>query len=81
LHPKFVRWWRSLGLSHRVGAIQSSHGYKSLGECHNWRSIEETNDAIGASHFILDVEVELLQVHGPLMMVVILQFSLRLNEL
>jgi hypothetical protein len=33
------------------------------------------------SYFILDVEVELLQVHGPLLMVVILQFFLCLHEL
>jgi hypothetical protein len=36
---------------------------------------------IGASCFILDVEVELLQVCGPLLMVIILQFSLCLHEL
>jgi hypothetical protein len=36
---------------------------------------------IGASYFILDVEVELLQVCGPLLMAVILQFSLCLHEL
>ena len=36
---------------------------------------------IGASCFILDVEVELLQVCGPLLMVAILQFSLCLHEL
>jgi hypothetical protein len=30
LHPTFGRWWRSLGLSHRVGAIKRSHGRKSL---------------------------------------------------
>ena len=36
---------------------------------------------IGASCFILDVEVELLQVCGPLLMAVILQFSLCLHEL
>jgi hypothetical protein len=44
-------------------------------------STEAINDAIGASCFILDVEVELLQVCGPLLMVVILQFSLCLHEL
>ena len=42
---------------------------------------EEISDAIGASFFILDVEVELLQVCGPLLMAVILQFSLCLHEL
>jgi hypothetical protein len=36
---------------------------------------------IVASCFILDVEVELLQVCGPLLMAVILQFSLCLHEL
>jgi hypothetical protein len=36
---------------------------------------------IGASCFILDVEMELLQVCGTLLMVVILQFSLCLHEL
>ena len=36
---------------------------------------------VGASHFIHDVEVELLQVRGPLLMAVILQFSLCLHEL
>jgi hypothetical protein len=30
LHPTFGRWWRSQGLSHRVGAIHMSHGCKSL---------------------------------------------------
>jgi hypothetical protein len=35
---------------------------------------------IGASYIILDVEMELLQVGGPLMMVVIFQFSLCLQE-
>jgi hypothetical protein len=29
-------------------------------ECHDWRSTEAIIDAIGASCFILDVEVELL---------------------
>jgi hypothetical protein len=36
---------------------------------------------ISASCFILDVEVELLQVCGTLLMAVILQFSLCLHEL
>jgi hypothetical protein len=36
---------------------------------------------IGASCFILDVDVELLQVCGPLLMVVILQFSLCLHQM
>jgi hypothetical protein len=36
---------------------------------------------VGASCFILDVEVELLQVCGPLLMAVILQLALCLHEL
>jgi hypothetical protein len=36
---------------------------------------------VGAPCLILDVEIELLQVCGPLMMAFILQFSLCLHEL
>jgi hypothetical protein len=36
---------------------------------------------IDASYFILDIEVEFLQVCGPLLMTIILQFSLCLHEL
>jgi hypothetical protein len=42
---------------------------------------EAASSAVGASCIILDVEMELLQVCGPLLMVVILQFSLSLHEL
>jgi hypothetical protein len=51
------------------------------GECHDWWSTEEINNMIGASYFILDVEVELLQVCGPLLIAIILQFSLCLHKL
>jgi hypothetical protein len=51
------------------------------GEFRNWRSDKEINDSVGTSYFILDVEVELLQVCGPLMLAVILQFALCLQEL
>ena len=44
-------------------------------------SNEAISDVIGALCFILHVEVELLQVCGPLLMAVILQFSLCLHEL
>jgi hypothetical protein len=54
---------------------------KHYGECRDWRSSEAISDMVGASYFILDVEVELLQVCGPLLMAVILQFSLCLHEL
>jgi hypothetical protein len=43
--------------------------------------LRQSTTVIGTSCFILDVEVELLQVCGPLLMVVILQFSLCLHEL
>jgi hypothetical protein len=56
-------------------------GVYHRGECHDWRSAKAINDAIGASCFILDIEVELLQVCGPLLMAIILQFSLCLHEL
>jgi hypothetical protein len=51
------------------------------GECHDWGLVEEINESVGTSFFILNVEVELLQIGGPLLMVVILQFSLCLYEL
>ena len=41
----------------------------------------EVNDTIGDPCLIFDVDMELLQVCGPLLMVVILQFSLFLHEL
>jgi hypothetical protein len=46
-------------------------------ECRDWHFSEAISDAL----FILDVEVQFLQVCGPLMMVVILRFSLHLHEL
>jgi hypothetical protein len=51
------------------------------GECHDWMSDKAISDLVGTSCFILDVEVELLQICGPLMIAVILQFSLCLHEL
>jgi len=46
-----------------------------------WRADEEICDAIRYSYIIIDVEIELLQVFGALLMVVIMQFNLCLNEL
>jgi hypothetical protein len=46
----------------------------------DWRSADAINDSVGTSCFILDVEVELMQICGPLLMVVILQFSSCLHE-
>jgi hypothetical protein len=51
------------------------------GECHKWWYVEAIKDMVGASCFILDVEVELLQICGPLLMMVILQFTLCLHEM
>jgi hypothetical protein len=51
------------------------------GECNHMRSTEEFNDTIGDTCLILDVEMELLHVGGPLLMVVILQFPMCLYEL
>jgi hypothetical protein len=45
------------------------------------RLTEAVNDTTGDTYRILDVDMELLQVGGPLLMVVILQFPLCLYEL
>jgi hypothetical protein len=58
-----------------------STGLEHIGECSHRRSTEAVNDTIGDTRLILDVEMELLQVGGPLMMAVILQFPLCLYEL
>jgi hypothetical protein len=51
------------------------------GECIHKRLTKEANDMIGDTCIILDVDMELFQVCGPLLMVVILQFPLCLYEL
>jgi hypothetical protein len=51
------------------------------GECSHRRSTEAVKNTIGDTYIILDVEMELLQVGGPLLMVVILQFPMCLYEL
>jgi hypothetical protein len=58
-----------------------SIGMEHSGECNHRRSIEEVNNMIGDTCLILDVEMELLQVGGPLLMAVILQFPLCLYEM
>jgi hypothetical protein len=63
-----------------LGGLMST-GLEYHGEGNNWRLIETIDDMIGASYIIFDVEMELLQVCGPLLIVVILQFSLCLYEL
>jgi hypothetical protein len=68
---------RELGPSRCLMVARVYH----CGECRDWQSTEAINDVIGASYFILDVKVELLQVCGPLLIVIILQFSLCLHEL
>ena len=47
-------------------------GMEYNGECSHMRLTEAVNDIIGDTFLILDVEMELLQVCGPLLMVVIL---------
>jgi hypothetical protein len=42
---------------------------------------EAINDIVGTSCIILDVDMELMQVCGPLLMDFILKFSLFLHEL
>ena len=58
-----------------------STGMEHSGECSHGRSNEAVSNMISPPCLILDVENELLQVGGPLMMVVILQFFLCLHEL
>jgi hypothetical protein len=56
-------------------------GMEHNGESSHRRSIEAVNDMICAPCLILDVEMELMQVGGPLLMEVILQLSLCVYEL
>jgi len=51
------------------------------GQGYHWRSIEAISDSIGATLLIFDVQVELLQVCGPILVAIILQISLCLHEL
>jgi hypothetical protein len=50
-----------------------SKGMEHRGECIHRRLTEEVIDMIGEACIILDVEMELLQVGGPLLMAVILE--------
>jgi hypothetical protein len=67
----------------KLGPLRSfmSIGMEHSGECSHKRPTKAVNDTIGDTCFILDVEMELLQVGGPLSMVIILQFPLCLYEL
>ena len=56
-------------------------GMEHGGECNHERSTEAINDTICAPCLILDVEMELMQVCGPLLMVVVLQLPLCLYEI
>jgi hypothetical protein len=58
-----------------------STGMEHSGECSHGRSTEVVSDTICAPCLILDVDMELLQVGGPLLMVVVLQLPLCLYEL
>jgi hypothetical protein len=58
-----------------------STGMEHSGEFIHMRPTEAVNDMIGDTSLILDVDMEMLQVGGPLLMVVILQFPMCLYEL
>jgi hypothetical protein len=58
-----------------------STGMEKSGECIHGRSTEVVSNMICAPCLILDVEMVLLQLGGPLMMVVVLQLPLCLYEL
>jgi hypothetical protein len=57
--------------------IVMEHG----GECNYGKSTEAVNDMICAPCLILDVDMEVLQVGGPLLIAVILKLPLCLYEL
>jgi hypothetical protein len=48
---------------------------------HDWQSDEEVCNIIGATLLLLDVQMKLLHICGPLLMVIILQLPLCLYEL
>jgi hypothetical protein len=56
-------------------------GIEHSGECSHGRSIEAVNDMICAPCLIIDVEMEPVQVCGPLLMAIVLQLPLCLYEL
>jgi hypothetical protein len=56
-------------------------GMEHSGECNHGRLTEVVSDMICALCIVLDVEMELLQVGGPLLMEVVLQLPLCLYEL
>jgi hypothetical protein len=67
---KFKIYLIEVGPSGAIMATRINH----CGECCELSSSKEINESIGNSCFILDVEVVLLQICGPLMMAVILQW-------
>ena len=58
-----------------------SIGMEHSGKFSHKRLTEVVNDMIGDTCLILDVDMELLQVGGPLLMAFVLQLSLCLYEL
>jgi hypothetical protein len=58
-----------------------STGMEHNGEYSHRRLTEAVSNTIGDTYHILDVEMELFQVGGPLLMAVVLQFPLCLYEL
>jgi hypothetical protein len=66
-----------LGILKCLMSIGMEHG----GECSHGRSTEVIIDTICTPCLILDVEMELLQVGGPLLMEVVMQLPLCLYEL
>jgi hypothetical protein len=58
-----------------------STGMEHSGECSHGRSTQAVSDTICAPCLILDVDMELLRVGGPLLMAIVLQLPLCLYEL
>jgi len=67
----------NLGPLRCLMSIRMEHG----GECRYGSSNEAVNDTICAPYIILHVDMELLQVGGPLLMEIVLQLPLCLYEL
>ena len=56
-------------------------GVEHNDQCHDRWLTEAINNIIGASLLILNVQMELLQIGGPFLMVIVLQLPLCLYEL
>jgi hypothetical protein len=82
-YPRADRWWRSQDLAEKLGPLRyiMPTRMKHCGECSQGRSTKAVNDTICGPYLILDVEMELFHVCGPLLMAFVLQLPMCLYEL